>query len=179
MALDQAVRRGKAVYVGISNYSAEMTADAAAILRRLGTPCLIHQPKYSMFERWIEAGLTGVLDREGIGCIAFSPLAQGLLTERYLGGIPQGSRASKPNSFLRPEQITAEKLDKVRHLSEMARARGQNLAQMALLWVLRSPVVTSALVGASSVQQLEEDVAATRAPMLSEEELKRVEQILA
>jgi L-glyceraldehyde 3-phosphate reductase len=177
-ALDQAVRSGKALYAGISNYSAEQTAEAAAILRRLGTPCLIHQPKYSMFERWIEGGLTAVLEREGIGCIAFSPLAQGLLTDRYLGGIQPGSRASKPHGFLRPEQVTPDRIDRVRRLNEIAKARGQSLAQMALLWVLRAPVVTSALIGASSVAQLDQNLDALAAPPLSAEELARIEAVL-
>jgi L-glyceraldehyde 3-phosphate reductase len=177
-ALDQAVRSGKALYAGISNYSAEQTAEAAAILRRLGTPCLIHQPKYSMLERWIEDGLTAVLEREGIGCIAFSPLAQGLLTDRYLGGIPEGSRASKPHGFLRPEQVTPDRIERVRRLNEIAKARGQSLAQMALLWVLRAPVVTSALVGASSVAQLDQNLDALAGPALSADELARIEAIL-
>lgn len=178
-ALDQAVRSGKALYAGISNYPAAETAEAAAILRRLGTPCLIHQPKYSMFERWIERGLTSVLEKEGIGCIAFSPLAQGLLTDRYLGGIPEGSRASKPHGFLRPEQVTADKIERVRRLNEIAKARGQSLAQMALLWVLRTPVVTSALIGASSVAQLDQNLDALEAPPLTDEELVRIEGVLA
>ena len=178
-ALDAAVRQGKALYAGISNYSAERTAQAAAFLARLGTPCLIHQPKYSMFERWIEGGLTDVLAREGIGCIAFSPLAQGLLTSRYLSGIPAGSRAAKPHGFLKAAHITEERLARIRQLNELATARGQTLAQMALQWVLRLPVVTSALIGASSVAQLEENVAAVRAPALSDDELSRIEKILA
>ena len=158
MALDQAVRQGKALYAGISNYPADQTAEAAAILRRLGTPCLIHQPRYSMFDRWIEGGLTDVLEREGIGCIAFSPLAQGLLSDKYLAGIPKGSRASTAHGFLRPEHVTPEKVERARKLNEIAKARGQSLAQMALLWVLRRPVVTSALIGASSVTQLDENL---------------------
>jgi L-glyceraldehyde 3-phosphate reductase len=178
MALDQAVRQGKALYAGISNYPAEKTAEAAAILRRLGTPCLIHQPRYSMFDRWIEGGLTAVLEKEGIGCIAFSPLAQGLLTDRYLGGIQPGSRASKPHGFLRPEQVTADKVERARKLNEIAKARGQSLAQMALLWVLRTPVVTSALIGASSVVQLDQNLDALEAPALSAEELARIEAVL-
>jgi L-glyceraldehyde 3-phosphate reductase len=178
-ALDAAVRQGKALYAGISNYSAEQTTRAAEILAHLGTPCLIHQPKYSMFERWIEGGLTDVLAREGIGCIAFSPLAQGLLTGRYLHGIPAGSRAAKPHGFLKVEHITAERLAKTLQLSDLAAARGQTLAQMALQWVLRLPVVTSALIGASSVAQLEENVAAVRGPALSDDELSRIEKILA
>jgi L-glyceraldehyde 3-phosphate reductase len=177
-ALDQAVRSGKALYAGISNYSAEMTARAAAILRDLGTPCLIHQPKYNMFNRWIEEGLTGVLEREGIGCIAFSPLAQGLLTNRYLQGVPEGSRASKPHGFLRPEQITEEGLAKVRNLNEIARRRGQSLAQMAIAWVLRLPQMTSALIGASSVAQLEDNLAALKNLGFSGEEIQEIEGIL-
>jgi len=178
-ALDTAVRQGKALYAGISNYSAEQTAAAAAILTRLGTPCLIHQPKYSMFERWIEGGLTDVLAREGIGCIAFSPLAQGLLTNRYLRGIPSGSRAAKPHGFLKAAQITEDRLAKIRRLDELATQRGQTLAQMALLWVLRLPGVSSALIGASSVAQLQENVAALKAPALSDDELRRIDEILA
>jgi L-glyceraldehyde 3-phosphate reductase len=177
-ALDQAVRQGKALYAGISNYSAEQTAQAAGILRRLGTPCLIHQPRYSMFDRWIEKGLTDVLEKEGIGCIAFSPLAQGLLTDRYLGGIPKGSRASTPHGFLRPEHVTADKVERARKLNEIAKARGQSLAQMALLWVLRLPVVTSALIGASSVAQLDQNLDALAASPLSADELARIEAVL-
>jgi L-glyceraldehyde 3-phosphate reductase len=177
-ALDRAVRSGKALYAGISNYPADKTAEAAATLRRLGTPCLIHQSKYSMFERWIEGGLTAVLEKEGIGCIAFSPLAQGLLTDRYLGGIPEGSRASKPHGFLRPEQVTADRIDRARRLNEIARARGQRLAQMALRWVLRLPVVTSALIGASSVAQLDQNLDALAAPPLSAEEMAKIEAVL-
>jgi L-glyceraldehyde 3-phosphate reductase len=177
-ALDQAVRQGKALYAGISNYPADLTARAAAILRDLGTPCLIHQPKYSMFERWIEGGLTDVLEREGIGAIAFSPLAQGLLTDRYLSGIPEGSRAGKPHGFLRPEHVTEERVGKARELDALARARGQSLAQVALLWVLRRPVVTSALVGASSVAQLDQNLDALRGVPLSAEEVARIDAIL-
>jgi L-glyceraldehyde 3-phosphate reductase len=177
-ALDQAVRQGKALYAGISNYSAERTTEAAAILRNLGTPCLIHQPRYSMFDRWIEGGLTDVLAREGIGSIAFSPLAQGLLTDRYLGGIPPGSRASTPHGFLRPEHVTPDRVERARKLNEIAKARGQSLAQMALLWVLRLPVVTSALIGASSVAQLDQNLDALAAPPLSAEELARIEAVL-
>jgi L-glyceraldehyde 3-phosphate reductase len=177
-ALDTAVRQGKALYAGVSNYPAEDTAQAVEILRRLGTPCLIHQAKYSMFERWIEKGLTKVLAEQGVGCIAFSPLAQGLLTKRYLDGIPAGSRASKPHGFLKADQITPDKIEKVRRLNELAVARGQTLAQMALTWVLRAPVVTSALIGASSVPQLEDNLAATQAPVLSADELARIESIL-
>ena len=173
MALDQAVRQGKALYAGVSNYPADRTAEAAAILRRLGTPCLIHQPRYSMFDRWIEGGLTDVLEREGIGCIAFSPLAQGLLSDKYLAGIPKGSRASTAHGFLRPEHVTPEKVEQARKLNEIAKARGQSLAQMALLWVLRRPVVTSARVA-----QLDENLDALKAPALSADELARIETIL-
>ena len=177
-ALDQAVRQGKALYAGISNYAAEQTAEAARLLRRLGTPCLIHQPRYSLFDRWIEDGLVDVLEREGVGCIAFSPLAQGLLTDKYLAGIPKGSRASTPHGFLRPEHVTAEKVEQARKLNEIARARGQSLAQMALRWVLRRPVVTSALIGASSVRQLDENLDSLAAPALREDELARIEAVL-
>jgi L-glyceraldehyde 3-phosphate reductase len=178
-ALDRAVRQGKALYAGISNYSAERTAEAAAVLRRLGTPCLIHQPRYSMFDRWIEKGLTDVLEKEGIGGIAFSPLAQGLLTDRYLDGIPKGSRASTPHGFLRPGHVTADKVERARKLNEVAKARGQSLAQMALQWVLRLPVVTSALIGASSVAQLDQNLDSLAGPPLTAEELARIEGILA
>jgi L-glyceraldehyde 3-phosphate reductase len=177
-ALDQAVQQGKALYVGISNYSAKQTVQAAAILRRLGTPCLIHQPRYSMFDRWIENGLTAVLEKEGIGCVAFSPLAQGLLTDRYLGGIQEGSRASKPHGFLRPEHVTTDKVERARKLNEIAKARGQSLAQMALQWVLRLPVVTSALIGASSVAQLDQNLDALAASPLSDDEFARIEAVL-
>ncbi len=178
-ALDQVVRQGKALYAGISSYTPEQTRQAARILRDLGTPCLIHQPSYSMFNRWIEDGLLDVLKEEGIGCIAFSPLAQGLLTDKYLTGIPEGSRASKPHGFLRPEQVTDEKVAKARKLNAMAQARGQTLAQMAVAWVLRHPGMTSALVGASSVRQVEDNVAALNNLAFSAEELKAIEGILA
>jgi L-glyceraldehyde 3-phosphate reductase len=178
-ALDHAVRSGKALYVGISNYNAEQTARAAKILRELGTPCLIHQPRYHMFDRWIENGLTDVLAREGIGGIAFCPLAQGLLTNRYLTGIPADSRAGHDPRFLKPEHITADKLAKIRALDALAKLRGQSLAQMALLWVLRTPTITSALIGASKVAQIEENVAALKNPTLSADELAKIEHILA
>jgi L-glyceraldehyde 3-phosphate reductase len=177
-ALAQAVRSGRALYAGVSNYPAELTARAAAILRDLGTPCLIHQPKYSMFERWIEDGLTDVLEAEGIGCIAFSPLAQGLLTDRYLQGIPADSRAGKPHGFLRPEHVTPERIERVRKLDAIARGRGQSLAQMALLWVLRRPVVTSALIGASSVAQLDQNLDTLAAPALTKQEEDAIEAVL-
>jgi L-glyceraldehyde 3-phosphate reductase len=177
-ALDHVVRQGKALYVGISSYKPDQTRKAARILRELGTPCLIHQPSYSMFNRWIEDGLLTVLEEEGIGCIVFSPLAQGLLTDRYLSGIPKDSRAAKPHSFLKPEQVTQEKLAKVRKLNEIARARGQSLAQMAIAWVLRHTAVTSALIGASKVSQIEDGVAALKNIQLSQDELQTIDRIL-
>jgi len=178
-ALDFIVRSGRALYAGISNYSAETTRNAAAMLRQLGTPCLIHQPVYHMFNRWIEGELLQTVAEEGMGCIVFSPLAQGVLTGRYLDGIPAGSRASNPHGFLRPEQITGEKLVKVRALHDVAQRRGQSLAQMALVWVLRHPGVTSAVIGASSVQQLEENLGSLEKPAFEAEELANIERILA
>jgi L-glyceraldehyde 3-phosphate reductase len=174
-ALDTAVRQGKALYVGISSYSANRTSEAATILRRLGTPLLIHQPSYSMLNRWIEPDLLDVLGREGIGCIVFSPLAQGLLTDRYLNGIPAGSRASEHGSFS-SEMLTDETLAKVRGLNQIAQRRGQTLAQMALAWTLRDPRVTSALVGASSVAQLEQNVAAVDKLQFSADELREIDR---
>ena len=174
-ALDSAVRQGKALYVGISSYSAERTREAAAILKRLGTPLLIHQPSYSMLNRWIEPDLLDVLKDEGAGCIVFSPLAQGLLTDRYLNGIPADSRASHPGSFSK-ELLTDENLAKIRALNEIAKRRGQSLAQMAVAWVLRDPVVTSALVGASSVAQLEQNVAALEKPEFLKEDLAEIDR---
>jgi L-glyceraldehyde 3-phosphate reductase len=159
-ALDTAVRSGRALYAGISSYSAQRTAEAAAILRQLGTPLLIHQPSYSMLNRWIEEELLGTLEREGAGCIAFSPLAQGVLTGKYLNGVPAGSRASKGGSSLGADQLTNATLAHVRALNEIARARGQSLAQLALAWALRDRRVTSVLIGAGSVAQLEENLAA-------------------
>ncbi len=178
-ALAHAVRSGKALYVGVSNYNPEQTTQAAAILRSLGTPCLIHQPKYHMFDRTVEGGLLEVLKREGIGCIPFCPLAQGLLTGRYLNGIPEDARAARDPRFLKPEHITEEKLGKLRQLNTLAQARGQSLAQLALVWILRQPAITTALIGASKVSQLEENLAATRNVDLSSEELARIESILA
>jgi len=178
-ALDHAVRQGKALYAGVSSYSAEQTRRAAQILRELGTPCLIHQPAYNMLNRWIEDGLLDVLGEEGIGCIVFSPLAQGLLTDKYLAGIPAGSRAAKPHGFLRPANITEEKLAKVRKLNEMARGRGQTLAQMALAWVLRHKGMTSVLVGASGVSQVEDNVATLNKLAFADEELADIEKILS
>ena len=178
-ALDHAVRSGKALYAGISSYTPEQTRQAAGILTALGTPCFIHQPKYSMFNRWIENGLLVVLREEGIGCIAFSPLAQGLLTDRYLSGIPADSRAAKPHGFLKREEVTAATLAKVRRLSDIARARGQSLAQMALVWVLRQPEVTSALIGASRVAHIEDAVDALANRRFAGEELQAIDGILA
>ena len=177
-ALDAAVRQGKALYAGISSYSPEQTAEAAAILKRAGTPCLIHQPSYSMLDRRIEKGLIDVLEAEGIGCAVFCPLEQGLLTGKYLKGIPRDSRAGKPHGFLRPEHITGEKLEKVRRLHEIAEARGQTLAQMALAWVLRDTRIQSALVGASNVKQLEENLTALNRLDFSSQELDRIDVIL-
>ena len=177
-ALDSIVRSGKALYAGISSYSPDQTRRAAQILRALGTPCLIHQPSYNMFNRWVEDGLLAALDEEGMGCIVFSPLAQGLLTDRYLGGVPGDSRAAKPHGALKRDQVTDEKLDKVRRLNELAQGRGQTLAQLALAWVLRHPTVTSALIGASRVAQIEDAVGALARLELSEDELGEIEGIL-
>jgi L-glyceraldehyde 3-phosphate reductase len=179
MALDYAVRSGRALYAGISNYPADMTRKAAQILRSLGTPCLIHQPYYNMFGRWIEDGLTSVLAEEGIGGIAFSPLAQGMLTNRYLAGLPADSRAVADGRFLRPDSITDEKLSKVRRLNELAESRGQTMAQLALAWVLRLPQITSALIGASKVSQVEDAAGTIDHLEFSEEELAKIETILA
>ena len=178
-ALDQAVRQGKALYAGISSYSADQTRVAVAILKRLGTPCLIHQPSYSMLDRWIEQGLLDVLGEEGIGCIAFCPLAQGLLTSRYLKGIPGDSRASKPHGFLKVDRVNEAVMTKVRRLDGIAERRGQALAQMALVWTLRDPRVTSALIGASRVSQVEENIAALQKPEFSPEEIAAIEAALA
>jgi L-glyceraldehyde 3-phosphate reductase len=174
-ALDSAVRQGKALYVGISSYSSAKTAEAAAILRELGTPLLIHQPSYSMLNRWIEEALLETLGELGIGCIAFSPLAQGMLTDRYMSGIPEGSRASRP-ATLSPDLITEETLGKIRALNEIAVARGQSLAQMALAWTLRDERVTSALIGASSVEQLESNVAALERLDFTDDELAEIDR---
>lgn len=177
-ALDLVVRQGKALYVGISNYSAEQTEEAVKILKGLGTPLVIHQPKYSMFDRWIEDGLQDVLQENGVGSIAFMPLAQGLLTNKYLNGIPTDSRAAKAKTFLSKEQVTEDVVNRVKMLNEVAGERGQNLAQMALAWVLRGGRVTSALIGASRVSQLEENVIALKNLSFSGEELNRIEDIL-
>jgi L-glyceraldehyde 3-phosphate reductase len=177
-ALDTAVRQGKALYVGLSNYTAEQTKAALAVLQSLGTPCLIHQPKYSMFERWVEGGLLDVLEANGVGCIPFSPLAQGLLTDRYLKGIPEGSRASKPSGFLKADHITSEKLDKIQRLNAIALQRGQTLAQMALAWLLKDKRVTTVLIGASSVEQLDNNLGALHKVQFDAAELQEIESIL-
>jgi L-glyceraldehyde 3-phosphate reductase len=174
-ALDSAVRQGKALYAGVSSYSAQKTAEAAAILRGLGTPLLIHQPSYSLLNRWIEPELLDTLEAEGIGCIGFSPLAQGLLTDRYLDGIPEGSRASWPSS-LSPDLLTDETLARVRALNEVAARRGQTLAQMALAWTLRDTRMTSTLVGASSVEQLEANVGALKRLDFTRDELEEIDR---
>jgi L-glyceraldehyde 3-phosphate reductase len=177
-ALDHIVRSGRALYVGISNYPADKTREAAKMLRELGTPCLIHQPVYSMFNRWVEADLLNTLKEEGIGCISFSPLAQGLLTDKYLGGIPEGSRASKAHGFLKPAHLTDDKLAKVNKLNEIAKSREQTLAQMALAWVLRHETMTSVLIGASKVEQIEDAVGMLNKLDFSNDELQNIETIL-
>lgn len=177
-ALEQVVRQGKALYVGLSNYSAQQTREAVEILKSLGIRCLIHQPSYSMFNRWVEDGLLNVIEEEGMGCIAFSPLAQGLLTDKYLEGIPAGSRAAKAHGFLQVSQITPEKVEKVRRLNEIALSRGQKLAQMALAWVLRDKRITSVLIGASSVEQMDDNISSLENRSFSEDELRTIENIL-
>jgi len=177
-ALAHAVRAGKAIYVGLSNYNPEQTARAAQLLRELGTPCLIHQPKYHMFERTPERGLLDVLAREGIGCIPFCPLAQGLLTNRYLNGIPADSRAAHDPRFLKPEDITPARVAQIRQLNALAQARGQSLAQMSLAWVLRQPAVTTALIGASKVSQIEDNLGAVKNLKFAPEELAAIDGIL-
>ena len=177
-ALDFIVRSGRALYAGLSNYDPEQTRRAARILRELGTPCLIHQPKYSMLVREPEQGLLKVLEEEGIGAIAFSPLAQGLLSDRYLKGIPAGSRAARPEGALKASQVSDEVLQVVRQLNEVAAARGQSLARMAIAWLLRHSRVTSVLIGASSVAQLHDNLAALKNTSFSEEELLRIDEIL-
>jgi L-glyceraldehyde 3-phosphate reductase len=178
-ALDQVVRQGKALYAGISNYRGAATVKAYHIMQKLGTPVTIHQPSYSMFDRWIEKDLLDQTGELGIGVIAFCPLAQGLLTARYLKGIPPDSRAAKPKAFLRPDHITEEKLARVRRLNELAVRRGQTLAQTALAWVLRDERVTSALIGASRASQIEENVGALQNLRFSAEELTEIDRILA
>jgi L-glyceraldehyde 3-phosphate reductase len=178
-ALDHAVRSGKALYAAISNYSAEQTAEASRILKELGTPCLIHQPVYNMFNRWIENGLTDVLETEGIGTIPFSPLAQGLLTNKYLNGIPKDSRAASENSPFLSEKDVERTMEKVRRLNEVATSRNQTLAQLAVAWILRLPVITSVLIGASRVSQVEDVVGGLANLKFEQDELNAIESILA
>ncbi|MGN6616794.1 MAG: L-glyceraldehyde 3-phosphate reductase [Ilyomonas sp.] len=178
IALDLIVRQGKALYAGISNYPADQAQKAIDILKQLGTPCLIHQPKYSMLERWVENGLLDVLEKEGVGCIPFSPLAQGLLTNKYLKGIPADSRAAKPTGFLQESQVTPETINKVKQLNEIAQQRGQTLAQMALAWILKDPRITSVLIGASKPEQLADSLKCLENKNFSSEELNKIEEIL-
>ncbi|HTY07061.1 MAG TPA: L-glyceraldehyde 3-phosphate reductase [Gemmatimonadales bacterium] len=178
-ALAQAVRSGRALYAGISSYTPEQTRRAALLLREMGTPCLIHQPKYSLFVRGIENGLLEAVTEEGIGCIPFSPLAQGLLTDRYLSGIPADSRAAKPHGFLKAGDVTETRVGQARRLNEIARARGQTLAQLALAWVLRQPAVTSALIGASRVAQIDDAIGALANRRFTPEELASIDRIVA
>lgn len=178
-ALASAVHAGKALYVGLSNYNAEQTKHAAALLRSLGTPCLIHQPSYSMFNRWVEPALLDTLNSEGIGCIAFSPLAQGLLTNRYLDRIPEDSRAAKPSPFLQKTALTEGKLQQIRDLDRIAQDRGQSLAQMALAWVLRRPELTSVLIGASRLSQIADSVGVVASAPFTTEELAQIDAIVA
>lgn len=178
LALDHIVRQGKALYAGISSYSTEMTIKASEILQSLGTPCLIHQPLYNMFDRQIENGLLSVLEEKGIGCIPFSPLAQGMLTNRYLDGIPENSRAAKPSGFLSTKQITSDKMQKIRSLNEIAKSRSQSLAQMSLAWILRDKRITSVLVGASSPNQLTDNISMLENITFSDHELETIEVIL-
>lgn len=177
-ALDLIVRQGKALYVGLSNYNPEQTREASQILKQLGTPAVIHQPNYSMMNRWIEEGLQDVLEEEGIGSIVFSPLEKGILTDRYLNGIAKDSRAAGPSVFLRPEDLNEERIAKVRQLNDLAAERGQKLSQMALAWVLRGGKVTSALIGASKVSQIEDAVGALSSPSFTAEELSEIDEIL-
>ena len=177
-ALDSAVRQGKALYVGISNYPAYKTLEASEIIKKLGTPCLIHQPKYSMLDRWVEPELLEVLEKEGIGCIAFSPLAQGILSDRYLKGIPDDSRAAKPHGFLQQNQITAEVQSKIIRLNELAQKRNQSLAQMAIAWLLKDSRVTSVLVGASSSEQLQNNLSTLNSLTFTSDELKYIDEVL-
>lgn len=178
LALDTAVRSGKALYAGISNYKADEAKKAIEILKQLGTPCLIHQPKYSMFERWVEDGLLNVLEKNGVGCIPFSPLAQGMLTDRYLKGIPRDSRAAKSHGFLKTSEITDERLQQIRELNEMAKQRKQSLAQMALAWLLKDKRITTVLIGASSTEQLDNNIDALKNLNFTSDELAAIEKIL-
>ncbi len=176
-ALDQMVRSGKALYVGISQYNVEQTKKASAILRNMGTPCLIHQPNYNIFDRWIEDSLLDALDSEGLGCIVFSPLAQGTLTNKYINSIPENSRAGKTGTFLNAADITLELREKIKRLDQIAKERNQSLAQMAIAWVLRRKTVTSALIGASSVSQIKDCLKSLDNPDFSSEELEKIDQI--
>jgi L-glyceraldehyde 3-phosphate reductase len=177
-ALDLLVKQGKALYAGISNYSAEQTEKAVSVLKAMKTPFVIHQAKYSMFERWVEGGLLDVLEKEGAGCIAFSPLAQGMLTDKYLRGIPEGSRAARTHTSLKPEQLSDDTLEKARLLNEFAAGRGQTLAQMAIAWLLKDPRITSVLIGASRVSQLQNSLESLKTPDFNTDELVRINQIL-
>jgi L-glyceraldehyde 3-phosphate reductase len=177
-ALDLIVRQGKALYAGISNYRNEEATEAIAILKRLGTPCLIHQPKYSMFERWVEDGLLDILEEQGVGCIPFSPLAQGLLTNKYLKGIPEDSRAAKPHGFLQESQVNEETINKIQQLNKLAEERSQTLAQMALAWLLKDKRITSVLVGASRPAQLADSLQSLNNTNFSSEEIQQIEDIL-
>nr|WP_121272996.1 L-glyceraldehyde 3-phosphate reductase [Pedobacter schmidteae] len=178
-ALDLIVRQGKALYIGISNYNAEEAKNAIALLKALGTPCIIHQPKYSMYERWIEGGLLDLLGKEGVGCIPFSPLAQGMLTDKYLQGIPSDSRAAKSHGFLKKDQITPERLKQINQLNVIAESRGQKLAQMALSWILKDERITSVLVGASKPEQLADSLKCLDNISFDQTELNQIESILA
>lgn len=178
MALDYAVRSGKALYAGISSYGPAETQKAIDILKQLGTPCLIHQPKYSMFDRWVEDGLLDVLEKNGVGCIPFSPLAQGLLTNKYLKGIPEDSRAAKSTGHLQTSEVTPEKIEKVKKLNELAQQRSQSLAQMAIAWLLKDKRITTVLIGASSVKQLDDNLDSLKNLKFSNEELASIEKIL-
>lgn len=178
MALDTIVKQGKALYAGISNYQAKEAKKAIKILKELGTPCLIHQPKYSMFVRWVEDGLLDVLDEHGVGCIPFSPLAQGLLTDKYLNGIPEGSRAAKPHGFLKTSEVTKEKISKIKKLNAIAKKREQSLAQMALAWLLKDKRITSVLIGASSTEQLDNNINALDSLQFTKSELNEIETVL-
>src|SRR5512133_21390 len=177
-ALAQAVHQGKALYAGISSYPADLTKKAAGILEKMGVHCLIHQPKYSMFNRWVENGLMDVLGDTGIGCIPFSPLEQGLLTSKYLKGIPPGSRAANPHGFLKVEDVTEQRISKAKQLNEIAAKRNQSLAQMAIAWLLKDPRITSVLIGVSSVEQLDDNLKTLENTNFSQEELKKIESIL-
>jgi L-glyceraldehyde 3-phosphate reductase len=178
-ALDMAVKSGKALYVGVSNYPADKTSEAAEILRKMGTPFVIHQPRYSMFDRWVEGGLLDVLEKEGIGCIPFSPLAQGMLTNRYLHGIPADSRVAKPHGFLKAEHITEHKLSQIRALNDIAVQRGQSLSQMAIAWLLKDKRVTSVLIGVSSVTQLADNLHSLENLAFDNDTLRKIEEILS